>query len=403
MRTVAVVGTSLAGLRAAQELRAQGFDGRLVMIGAEPPYDRPPLSKDFLLGKVSADDIALAGQDDLDALAAEWHLGVRAEKLGREGVTLGDGTMIATDGYVIATGAVARTLDAARDLDGVHTLRTLEDALALKQALAAGPSAVVVIGAGFIGAEVASACRLLGHEVSVVEAMPVPLGPVLGARMGAVCGELHAENDVRLIAGVPVAGFTGTGRVTGVRLADGREIRADLVVAGVGARPATEWLTGSGLAVDDGVLVDSGCVTANPRVIAVGDVARYRCPLRGVRVRAEHWTAAGEQPGVAVSNLLAGSTVTHFARHGYFWSDQYGRRLQFAGVATEDVRIAEGDTASKRFVATYHRGDVVTGVFAIDSPRPFTRLRRALNSVGEPASAIDVGRALPGHRPSRMR
>jgi len=378
LRTVAVVGTSLAGLRAAQELRAQGFDGRLVMIGAEPPYDRPPLSKDFLLGKVSAGDIALAGQDDLDALAAEWHLGVRAEKLGREGVTVGDGTTIAADGYVIATGAVARTLDAARNLDGVHTLRSLEDAIALKRALAAGPSSVVVIGAGFIGAEVASACRLLGHDVSVIEAMPVPLAAVLGARMGAVCGELHAENDVRLSAGVPVAGFTGTGRVTGVRLADGREIRADLVVAGVGARPATEWLTGSGLAVDDGVLVDSGCVTANPRVIAVGDVARYRCPLRGVRIRAEHWTAAGEQPGVAVANLLAGSTVTHFARHGYFWSDQYGRRLQFAGVATEDVRIVEGDVASKRFVATYHRGDVPTGVFAIDSPRPFTKLRRAL-------------------------
>jgi len=378
LRTVAVVGTSLAGLRSAQELRARGFGGRLVMIGAEAPYDRPPLSKDFLLGKVSADDLALAGQDGLDALDAEWHLGVRAGKLGREGVTLTDGTTIAADGYVIATGAVARTLGAARNLKGVHTLRTLGDAVSVKQELAAGPASVVVVGAGFIGAEVASACRLLGNDVTVIEAMPVPLAPVLGARMGAVCGELHAENDVRLIAGVAVAGFAGTDRVTGVRLADGREIRADLVVAGVGSRPATEWLTGSGLAVDDGVLVDSGCVTANPRVIAVGDVARYRCRLRGRRVRAEHWTAANEQAGVAVENLLAGATVTHFARHGYFWSDQYGRRLQFAGVATEDVRIVEGDVASKRFVAAYHRGDVLTGVFAIDSPRPFTKLRRAL-------------------------
>ncbi|MFK0245077.1 NAD(P)/FAD-dependent oxidoreductase [Amycolatopsis azurea] len=378
MRTVAVVGTSLAGLRSAQELRARGFGGRLVMIGAEAPYDRPPLSKDFLLGKVSADDLALAGQDGLDALDAEWHLGVRAGKLGSEGVTLTDGTTIAADGYVIATGAVARTLGATRNLKGVHTLRTLGDAVAVKQDLAEGPASVVVVGAGFIGAEVASACRLLGHDVTVIEAMPVPLAPVLGARMGAVCGELHAENDVRLIAGVAVAGFAGTDRVTGVRLADGREIRADLVVAGVGARPATEWLTGSGLAVDDGVLVDSGCVTANPRVIAVGDVARYRCRLRGRRVRAEHWTAANEQAGVAVGNLLAGATVTHFARHGYFWSDQYGRRLQFAGVATEEVRIVEGDVASKRFVAAYHRGDVLTGVFAIDSPRPFTKLRRAL-------------------------
>ncbi|OXM52177.1 NAD(P)/FAD-dependent oxidoreductase [Amycolatopsis alba] len=378
MRTVAVVGTSLAGLRSAQELRERGFDGRLVMIGAEPPYDRPPLSKDFLLGKVSAGDLALAGPDGLDALAAEWHLGVRAEKLGREGVTLADGTTIAADGYVIATGAVARTLGVARNLNGVHTLRTIDDAVSLKRDLAAGPASVIVVGAGFIGAEVASACRLLGHDVTVIEAMPVPLAPVLGARMGAVCGELHAENDVRLITGVAVAGFAGADRVTGVRLADGREFRADLVVAGVGARPATGWLTGSGLAVDDGVLVDSGCVTANPRVIAVGDVARYQCRSRGRRVRSEHWTAANEQAGVAVANLLAGATVTHFARHGYFWSDQYGRRLQFAGVATEDVRIVEGDVASKRFVAAYHRGDVLTGVFAIDSPRPFTRLRRAL-------------------------
>lgn len=378
MRTVAVVGTSLAGLRSAQELRAKGFDGRLVLIGAEPPYDRPPLSKDFLLGKVSADDLALADQDDLDALEAEWHLGVRAEKLGADGVTLDDGTTIAADGYVIATGAQARTLGPARNLKGVHTLRTLDDAVGLKRELEAGPASVVVVGAGFIGAEVASACRLLGHDVTVIEAMPVPLAPVIGAGMGAVCGELHTERDVRLITGVAVSGFTGADRVTGVRLADGRELPADLVVAGVGARPATEWLTGSGLAVDDGVLVDSGCVTVNPRVIAVGDVARYHCRLRGRRIRAEHWTAANEQAGVAVSNLLAGSTVTHFARHGYFWSDQYGRRIQFAGVATDDVRVVEGDVPSKRFVATYHRDDILTGVFAIDSPRPFTKLRRSL-------------------------
>ncbi|MEV6911910.1 oxidoreductase C-terminal domain-containing protein [Amycolatopsis sp. NPDC051071] len=165
--------------------------------------------------------------------------------------------------------------------------------------------------------------------------------------MGAVCGELHAESDVRLIVGVTVEGFSGTDR-------------------------------GSGLAVDDGVLVDSGCVTVNPRVIAVGDVARYRCRLRGRRVRAEHWTAANEQAGVAVTSLLAGATVTHFARHGYFWSDQYGHRIQFAGVATEDVRNVEGDVAAKGFVAAYHCDDALTGVFAIDSPRPFTRLRRFL-------------------------
>ncbi len=378
MKTIAVVGTSLAGLRSAQELRAQGFDGRLVMIGAEPPYDRPPLSKDFLLGKLSAADLALAEQDDLDALDAEWRIGIRAERLDGDGVTLEDGTAIAADGFVIATGAVARTLGAARNLRGVHTLRTLDDAMGLKRELAAGPGSVVVIGAGFIGAEVASACRLLGHDVTVIEAMPVPLAPVVGAWMGAVCGGLHSGNDVRLLAGVSVAGFSGTERVTGVRLSDGRELPADLVIAGVGARPVTEWLTGSGLAVDNGVLVDSGCVTANPRVVAVGDVARYDCRLQGRRVRAEHWTAANEQPSVAVANLLAGSTVRHFERHGYFWSDQYGHRIQFAGVATEDVRIVEGEVAVNKFVATYHRGEELSGVLAIDSVRPFTRLRRSL-------------------------
>jgi NADPH-dependent 2,4-dienoyl-CoA reductase/sulfur reductase-like enzyme len=377
MRTIAIVGASLAGLRSAQELRSQGFDGRLVLVGDEShrPYDRPPLSKDFLLGKVGVDELALMDSDDLDA---EWHLGTRAERLTGTALTLSDGVEIAADGVVIATGGAAKTLSGTEKLAGVHTLRTLDDAVALRGALAPGPSRVVVIGAGFIGAEVASTCWSLGHEVTVVEAMPVPLAGLLGELMGAACASLHGHHGVRTLTGIGVAGLLGTSKVTGVRLVDGTEIPADLVVVGIGVRPNTAWLTGSGIAVDDGVLADSGGVTGNPRVVAVGDVVRYQCVRRGRRVRAEHWTAATEQPAVAVRNLLAGSTVANHERPGYFWSDQYGHRIQFAGVGAGEVRVVDGDPAERRFVATYSAGNKVVGVLAIDSPKLFTRLRRGL-------------------------
>jgi NADPH-dependent 2,4-dienoyl-CoA reductase/sulfur reductase-like enzyme len=377
MRTIAIAGTSLAGLRSAQELRSQGFGGRLVLIGEEPhqPYDRPPLSKDFLLGKVSAAELALADSDDLDV---EWHLGTRAERLSGTTVTLSGGAEIAADGVVIATGGSAKTLPGTEKLAGVHTLRTLDDAVALRQALAVGPSKVVVIGAGFIGAEVASSCWSLGHDVTVVEAAAVPLAGILGEVMGAACASLHGHHGVRMLTGAGVEGLLGTSKVTGVRLTGGAEIPADLVVVGIGVRPNTAWLTGSGIAVDDGVLADSGGVTGNPRVVAVGDVVRYECVRRGRRVRAEHWTAATEQPVIAVRNLLAGSTVSNYERPGYFWSDQYGHRIQFAGVGAGKVRVVEGDPAERKFVATYSDGDKVVGVLAIDSPKLFTRLRRGL-------------------------
>jgi NADPH-dependent 2,4-dienoyl-CoA reductase/sulfur reductase-like enzyme len=293
-------------------------------------------------------------------------------------VTLSGGVEIAADGVVIATGGSAKTLPGTEKLAGVHTLRTLDDAVALRQALTAGPSEVVIIGAGFIGAEVASTCWSLGHRVTVVEAMPVPLAGILGELMGTACASLHGSHGVRMLTGAGVAGLLGTSKVTGVRLVDGTTIPADLVVVGIGVRPNTAWLTGSGIGVDDGVLADSGCVTGNPRVVAVGDVARYQCVRRGKRVRAEHWTAATEQPVVAVRNLLAGSTVANYDRPGYFWSDQYGHRIQFAGVSAGELRVVEGDPVERKFVATYSDGGKVVGVLAIDSPKPFTRLRRGL-------------------------
>jgi NADPH-dependent 2,4-dienoyl-CoA reductase/sulfur reductase-like enzyme len=389
-RTIAVVGASLAGLRAAQELRAQGYEDDLVMVGAEPhvPYDRPPLSKDYLRGSIEAADLELAEQSDIDELEARWHLGVAAERLdltaGR--ITLATGEQIAADGVVIATGGVPRRLPAAEGLLGVHVLRSLEDADALRAKLTGGAENVVVLGAGFIGAEVAATCRALGLNVTIVEAMLVPLSTALGPELGAVCAALHATNGVRLITGATVAdwltvdGGAGRRRVTAVELSDGRRLRADIVVVGVGMQPAAGWLADSGLFLDSGVLTDAGYVTECPNVVAGGDVARPYNPRTGRHVRREHWTDAAEGPAIAVRNLLAGRTVAQVDKPSYFWSDQYGTRIQYAGTAepSDEVRFVEGSPDDGTFVATYHRDDTTTAVLAMNSPRLFTRLRRQL-------------------------
>ncbi|MFJ8545873.1 NAD(P)/FAD-dependent oxidoreductase [Streptomyces sp. NPDC093586] len=388
MRTVTVVGASLAGLYAARELRAQGFDGRLVVVGDEPhrPYDRPPLSKDFLTGRADEAHLALGDEEETAALDAEWLLGVRAQGLDARGrtVLLDGGRTVSTDGVVIATGASARRLR-GDGLAGVHTLRTLDDARALREDLIRGPRQVVVIGGGFIGAETASSCVALGHTVTVVEAAPLPLVPQLGPEMAAVCTALHARAGVELVTGTGVAGLRGTVAVTGVELADGRTLPADVVITGIGARPNTDWLAGSVLALHDGVLCDDGCATALPQVVAVGDVARVGGS------RAEHWTSATEQPRVAVANLLAGRTVESVRSVPYFWSDQYGARIQFAGRRREGdtVRVVEGGLADGApaeggLLAVYERDGRTTAVLAVDRPRPFTRVRRELARAENP-------------------
>jgi NADPH-dependent 2,4-dienoyl-CoA reductase/sulfur reductase-like enzyme len=402
MRTVTVVGASLSGLYAARELRAQGFDGRLVIVGDEPhcPYDRPPLSKDFLTGRAAEDQLALTDAEESAELDAEWLLGVRARGLDARGrtVLLDDGRTVSADGVVIATGASARRLQ-GDDLAGVHTLRTLDDARALREELTRGPCRVVVIGGGFIGAETASSCAGLGHDVTVVEAAPLPLVPQLGPEMAAVCAALHRRGGVDLVTGTGVAGLRGNGAtgahgsraaatratVTGVELSDGRILPADVVIVGIGATPNTGWLAGSTLALHDGVLCDDGCVTGLPQVVAVGDVARVG------GARAEHWTSATEQPRAAVRNVLAGRTVETVRSLPYFWSDQYGARIQFAGRrhASDTVRVAEGAIddgmpAEGGLLAVYERDGRTTAVLAIDRPRPFMRARRELAGSADP-------------------
>lgn len=380
MRTITVIGASLAGLYAAMELRSQGYDGHLVIVGEEEhrPYDRPPLSKEFLRGAVTAQRLTLAEADEMAELDADWLLGTRAEGLDPpEGaVVLEGGRRIRTDGVVLATGAAPRTLP-GEPLRGVHTLRTLDEATALREELSRGQVRVVVIGAGFIGAEVASSCATLGHSVTVVEAARDPLLPQLGPEMARFCADLHTDHGVTLHTGVGVRALRGdlSGRVAWVELADGRLLPADVVVTGIGVRPATGWLEGSGVPLDDGVVCDAGGVVAPlPGVVAVGDVAR--CAGH----RAEHWTSAMEQPAVAVRNLLAGSTVATHTALPYFWSDQYGIRLQLAGERdpADTLRLVEGAPEDRSFLAVYEREGVPTAVLAANRPRPFTRLRREL-------------------------
>jgi NADPH-dependent 2,4-dienoyl-CoA reductase/sulfur reductase-like enzyme len=382
VRTVAVVGASLAGLSAARSLRKQGYDGRLVVIGDElhRPYDRPPLSKEFLAGTLGETDLALeAGEEDL---GAQWLLGTRAVGLDRtdRAVRLADGREVRADGIVIATGAAARTLPGSEGLAGVHTLRTLDDARALRDELARG-GRLVVIGGGFIGAEVASTAYALGLDVTVVEVAPTPLAGPLGETMGAVVSALHTDHGVRLLCGVGVKGLSGESRVDAVLLEDGRSIPADIVVVGVGARPCVEWLEGSGVELDNGVKCGADGRTSLAGVVAVGDCANWYDPRAGHHRRVEHWTGARERPDAAIATLLAGGAVEPgVPRPPYFWSDQYGVKIQFVGhaAAADSVTIEAGAADDRDVLAVYRRAGDPVAVLGMNQPRLFMRWRKQL-------------------------
>jgi 3-phenylpropionate/trans-cinnamate dioxygenase ferredoxin reductase subunit len=393
MRTIAIVGSSLAGLSAARALRAQSYNGRIVLIGDERhrPYDRPPLSKEFLTGTVSHDDLALEAEDDAE-LELDWRLGERALRLDAKGrsVELVDGSEVRADGVVIATGARARRLPDTDGLAGVHVLRTLDDAVALRAALRPG-ARIVVIGAGFIGSEVASTAHGLGCDVTVVEAQPVPLAGPLGADMGQVCAGLHGDHGVRLLSGVGVADVVGSRHVQAVRLADGRELPADAVVVGIGALPNVEWLAGSGLEILGGIVTDAGCATNIPGVVAVGDcAATYNVHAEGI-LRVEHWTNALEQPTTAAATLLSdGLSRRPHTAVPYFWSEQYGVRIQFAGHRREGdaVRVIDGDPDARSFLAVYERAGDPVAVLGMNQPKLFTRWRRQLEAPARIPAAV---------------
>ncbi len=390
---VTIVGASLAGLWAAETLRREGFEGRISLVGDEPhaPYDRPPLSKKYLAGAVGRDRVDLLGPDKVAELDLDLRLGCRATGLDVAGHVLEvDGVAEPFDGLVIATGARCRTLPGTDGVAGVHVLRTVDDADAIAAALPAegrdGARRVVVVGAGFIGAEVASTAVDAGAEVTMVEALDEPFGRVLGAEMGAVLADLHRSHGVDLRTGVGVDEVLvdGTGderRVTGLCLADGTELAADLVVVGIGVVPNVEWLEGSGLTVDGGVVCDETCLAA-PDVVAAGDVARWTNPRYGESVRVEHWDNAVQQGAHAARRLLATDEEAEpFAPVPWFWSDQYDRKLQLAGRAHPDdeVRVVTGSTDEFRFVAFYGRDGRFGGVLGMNRPRHLMQAKALLD------------------------
>ncbi|WP_243794852.1 NAD(P)/FAD-dependent oxidoreductase [Saccharopolyspora gloriosae] len=401
---VAVVGASAAGLGAAEALRRGGFDGAVTLVGAEPhlPYDRPPLSKQLLSGAWEADRLRLRSDEAIDDLDLDLRLGTTASALdpGARKLSLHSGEIVGYDELVIATGVRPRRLPGTEDVAGVHVLRTLDDALALREALAGHPR-LVVVGGGFMGAEAASAARELGAEVTLVTDTAMPLADVLGEELGGVLTATHRDHGVRIEAGVLVGEVLAErGRVTGVRLSDERTLPADLVLVAIGAIPNVEWLAGSGVPVGNGVECDETC-SAGPGVWAAGDVASWPHPDLGRRIRIEHRTNATEQGMAVARNLLADDGGSAFAPVPYIWSDQYDRKIQIYGrpQGADRVCVVEGSLTERRLVALYGRQGRVCAVVGINMARaargfrPLVAERRPWPAATELVNATEGERA----------
>jgi NADPH-dependent 2,4-dienoyl-CoA reductase/sulfur reductase-like enzyme len=388
---VAVVGASLAGLEAAKALRRHGFAGHLTIIGREfePPYDRPPLSKELLAGTATIDDVRL---DLGEAVDAQWRLGqtVTALDAGQRTLRVEGGPPEPYDGIVLATGASpVRPRWHDRDLAGVHVVRTLNDSLTLGAELRAGPGRVVVIGGGFIGTEVASTCRTLGLTVSLVEGLATPMQLALGAEVGTALGRRMCDHGVDVRTGTTVTALRGGDRVEEVVLADGTFLAADVVVVAVGVRPATEWLRGSGLTLDDGVVCDATGLAA-PGIVAAGDVARWPLLRYGTVRRVEHWDNAIRQGRHAARRLLHGPVG--YDPVPWFWSDQFGRKLQLIGVAAgyDELRIVAGSLTAEKFLGLYRRGGRLVAAVGLNSAKGIGTVRGLLERGAAWAEALST-------------
>ncbi|OBK70661.1 NAD(P)/FAD-dependent oxidoreductase [Mycobacterium sp. 1274761.0] len=359
LERVVVVGDGVAGQMAAQTLRVQGFDGELTVVGAERhhPYHRPALSKKLLTGEVHRAGIDMAPQFPFDARVLREATALRLDTASRTlQVRDGDGERVVNyDGLIIATGADVRQWPGGPTPDGVLPLRTVDDCLAIRESLAAR-SRVVVIGGGFIGTEVAASLRSIGLDVTLLSRADTLLHSALGEQIGSCWTDLHRRHGVDVRVGITVDGFLGEDRVTGVRLGDGSTVSADLVVIGLGVDPATDWLQGSGITVDDGVVCDAtGAAEGATGVFAAGDVARWWHPRYQQHLRIEHWDQASRQGITAARNLLVGpDEAQEYDAVPYFWSDQYDVKLQLLGVPLgyDSVDIIEG-SIGREFVAAY--------------------------------------------------
>ncbi|WP_131741116.1 NAD(P)/FAD-dependent oxidoreductase [Actinomadura roseirufa] len=367
--TFVIVGAGLAGAKAAETLREEGFTGRVVLVGEEieRPYERPPLSKGFLLGKEERDKAHVHEADWYDKHDVELRLGVTAEAVDRaeRQVRLSTGERVPYTKLLLATGASPRRLDVpGAKLQGIHYLRTMADSAALRQALAPGGRRVVVAGAGWIGLETAAAAREYGNEVTVIEPEPAPLHAAVGPEIGGVFAALHREHGVDLRLDQGVAGFWGAGQVSAVVTSGGAEVPADVVIVGIGVRPNTRLAEEAGLEVSDGILVDQSLRTSDPAVHAAGDVANAYNPLLGRRIRVEHWANA-LTGGPAAARAMLGREVV-YDQVPYFFSDQYDLGMEMAGVAAPgeyDEVVHRGDVEGREFIAFWLSGGrVVAGM-----------------------------------------
>lgn len=378
---VLVVGASAAGLATAEALRRKGYTGGLTLLGdeAHPPYDRPPLSKQVLAGTWEPDRAHLRGRDALDALGATFVLGDPAVSLdvATRGVRTAAGRVLRADAVVVATGVRPRTLPDQDGLGGVHVLRTLGDAAALRADLRTA-ARLVVVGDGVLGAEVAATARGLGLDVTLAGPQPAPLAAQLGPFASGLLADLHERHGVALRLGAAVLGLVARdGRVAGVRLETGDVLPADVVVVALGAVPNTDWLPADDLTIDNGVVCDAGCRAA-AGIYAVGDVARWRHDGLGVLLRLENRTNATEQAAVVADNILGADRT--YAPVPYFWTDQFDAKLQVHGVVAGDaeVSVVDGDVASRRFVALYRRAGEPVGLLGWNMPKQTRQLRQRL-------------------------
>ena len=389
---IVIVGGGLAAARTAEQLRKNGYSAPVAIVSDEQhlPYDRPPLSKEMLhdAGK-TLDDVILKPAEFYADNDIALILGSPAQSLdtAAQTVTLTDGTVLDYDELVIATGLTPKRIPSFPDLTGIRVLRSYDEALALREHAASARRAVVV-GAGFIGCEVAASLRKLGVDVVLVEPQPAPLATVLGRPIGELVARLHRAEGVDVRTGVGVAEVRGdseTGTVTGVVLTDGTELEADLVVVGIGSRPATDWLVGSGVQLDNGVICDEVGRTSEPHVWALGDVASWR-DASGHQVRVEHWSNIADQARVLVPAML-GQEAPAPVVVPYFWSDQYDVKIQCLGEPAADdvVHIVEDD--GRKFLAYYERDGVLAGVVGGGMPGKVMKARARI-AAGAPIGEV---------------
>lgn len=399
-RTV-IVGSSVGGVRTAQSLRSEGYDGEIILVGEERelPYDKPPLSKGLLLGTSTADSVQLLTQEAADLAGIRLLLGYRAKSLDVAAnlVELEGFGPLSYDQLVVATGARARTSPWG-ERPGIHVIRTLQDARMLRQDLLAG-GPVVVVGGGFIGAEVASSARMLGLEVTMVDPLPVPMSRVFDAEIGKWFAGLHERHGVRSLFDVGVEAVDGAGRDFRVRLTDGSSVSAAVVVIGIGAEPNDDWLRSSGLVIDNGLVCDEYCRAVDVRnVYGVGDVARWFHPTYRAEMRVEHWTNAVDQAVCVAHNIVHPDDARPYAPLEYVWSDQHDWKIQVvgrtSGVSTEHVIF--GDPAvDNRFAVLYTPdGTTISGAAVVNWPRALVLCRKglrdgtSLNEVRESIAAL---------------